>query len=375
MFCLFAARSLTCPPITSMLQGHGNSFHPHDWAEKCRYAEKHLQMIESHAKLVSRNIVFQEATQGASPELLEILENAQNFLTTTIAESTKEIYARDWKGFIRWCNKLRLPYLPSSPEVVGCYFTALAMKEFCVPTIRRHCAAIAAAHREAGYPTPTSHPAIKELLHGITRKIGCPAKPVDALLSEDIRHIAALLPDTLIGKRDKALILIGFAGAFRRSEIVGLNVDDISYRDEGIVILLRHSKTDQQGKGRWVGIPYGKRKDTCPVVALQDWLEVSEICEGAIFRGLDRYDNFVSRRLSIRSVGNIIKRAVKAAGLDPEKYSGHSLRSGHCTQASRAGVAEHIIAQQTGHKSMSSLKRYIRLGRLFEENSADSLGL
>jgi len=332
-------------------------------------------MIDSYANLVSRNIVFQEATQGASPELLEILENAQNFLTTTVADSTKEIYARDWKGFVRWCNNLGLSHLPSSPDVVACYFTSLAMKEFRVSTIRRHCAAIAAAHREAGFPTPTTHPAIKELLRGITRKIGTPAKPVDVLLSEDIRHVVRTMPETLINARDKAIILIGFAGAFRRSEIVGLNLDDISYRDEGIVILLRKSKTDQQGEGRWVGIPYGKNQDTCPVIALRHWLEVSEISEGAIFRGLNRYGNFVSKRLSIRSVGNIIKRAVKVAGFDPEKYSGHSLRSGHCTQASRSGVAEHVIAQQTGHKSIGSLKRYIRLGRLFEENSADSLGL
>ncbi|MDH7602584.1 MAG: site-specific integrase [Armatimonadota bacterium] len=332
-------------------------------------------MTEHHATLLSRNSVFQEATQGAPSELLEILENARNFLTTTVADSTKQVYARDWNSFVRWCDDLGLPHLPSSPDVVACYFTSLAMKDFRVPTIRRHCAAIAAAHREAGYPTPTSHPAIKELLHGMTRKIGCSAKPVDALLSEDIRRVVKAMPDTLINARDKAIILIGFAGAFRRSEIVGLNVDDISHRDEGIVILLRKSKTDQQGEGRWVGLPYGKSPDTCPVNALRHWLEVSEISEGAIFRGLDRHGNFVSKRLSIRSVGNIIKRAVKAAGLDPEKYSGHSLRSGHCTQASRAGVAEHVIAQQTGHKSMSSLKRYIRLGRLFEENSADSLGL
>lgn len=358
-----------------MLQGHGNSFYRAIGPENCRCAKKNLQMTEHNATLLSRNNVFQEAVQGAPSELLEILENARNFLTTTVADSTKEIYARDWKGFVRWCDNLGLPHLPSSPDVVACYFTSLAMKEFRVPTIRRHCAAIAAAHREAGYPTPTSHPAIKELLHGMTRKIGCPAKPVDALLSEDIRRVVRAMPETLINARDKAIILIGFAGAFRRSEIVGLNVDDISYRDEGMMILLRKSKTDQQGEGRWVGIPYGKSQDTCPVAALRHWLEVSGISEGAIFRGLDRHGNFVSDRLSIRSVGDIIKRAVKAAGFDPEKYSGHSLRSGHCTQASRAGVAERVIAQQTGHKSIGSLKRYIRLGRLFEENSADSLGL
>lgn len=332
-------------------------------------------MSDSCARLVTRNILFKEVTRGASSELLEILENAQSFLATTVADSTRDIYARDWRGFVKWCDGLGLPHLPSPPDVVACYFTALAMKDFRITTIRRHSAAIAAAHREAGYPAPTSHPAIKELLRGMTRQIGTPAKPVDALLSEDIKRMAAALPDTFTGIRDKALILIGFAGAFRRSEIVGLNVDDVSERDEGIVLLLRHSKTDQQGKGRWVGIPNGKNPDTCPVTALRKWLEVSALSEGAIFRGLDKYNHLVSDRLSRRSVGNVIKRAAEAAGLDPEKYSGHSLRSGHCTQASRAGVAEHIIAQQTGHKSMSSLKRYIRLGRIFEENSADALDL
>ena len=147
-------------------------------------------MTDSHATLTSGNIVFREATQGASNELIEILENAQNFLTTTIADSTRDIYARDWKGFVRWCDSYGLTSLPSSPDVVACYFTSLAMKEFRITTIRRHCAAIAAAHREAGLPTPTSHPAIRELLRGMTRKIGTPAKPVDALLSEDIKHMA-----------------------------------------------------------------------------------------------------------------------------------------------------------------------------------------
>lgn len=334
-----------------------------------------MQKPGCHARLQSRNNVFQEATQGASPELLEILTNAQEFLSTTVAESTKEVYSRDWRAFSRWCGEHSLTDLPAAPEVVAWYLTSLAMKDFRVPTIRRHSAAMAAAHRSSGYPTPTSHPAIKELLRGMTRKIGTPPKPVDALLSEDIKRIARALPDTLIGTRDKALVLLGFAGAFRRSEIVGLDVEDISRRDEGLVILLRHSKTDQRGEGRWVGIPNGKNPDTCPVTALKIWLEKSGISEGAIFRGLDRHGNIVSERLSRRSVGEIIKRAARSAGLDASKYSGHSLRSGHCTVASRSGVAEHIIRQQTGHRCAASLKSYVRLGRLFEENSADALGL
>lgn len=332
-------------------------------------------MLGCNAKLPSRNNVFREATENVSPELLEILSNAQEFLSTTIANSTQEVYARDWRAFSRWCSDHDLADLPAAPEVVAWYLTSLAMKNLRVPTIRRHAAAIAAMHRASGYPTPTAHPAIRELLRGMTRKIGTPPKPVDALLSEDIRRMAKALPDTLIGMRDKALILLGFAGAFRRSEIVGLDVDDIRCRDEGFVVLLRRSKTDQRGEGRWVGIPRGKNAGSCPVVALNKWLEVSGVSEGAVFRGLDRHGNFVSERLSRRAVGEVIKRAARAVGLDPSRYSGHSLRSGHCTQAARSGVPEHIIMQQTGHRCQATLKRYLRLGGIFEENSGNALGL
>lgn len=361
-----------------MLHSHGDSL---KWfvqridQENTECAMKYLKKPGSNATLHSRNTVFQEVTEGASPELLKILANAQEFLSTSVAESTHEVYSRDWQSFCSWCGNLGLPNLPSSPEVVACYLTSLAMKGFRVTTIRRHSAAIAAAHRESGYPTPTSHPAIRELLKGMTRKIGTPPKPVDALLSEDIKRMAHALPNTLIGTRDKALILLGFAGAFRRSEIVGLDVDDITFREEGLVILLRRSKTDQKGEGRWVGIPYGKNPETCPVTALRRWLTISSISEGAIFRGLDRHGNMVSERLSRRSVGEVIKRAAKDVGLNPDKYSGHSLRSGHCTQASRSGVAEHIIMRQTGHRCQATLKRYVRLGKIFEENSANSLDL
>ena len=332
-------------------------------------------MPACNAILCSGNTVFQEVNEELSPELLDVLENARKFLTTTIADSTSRVYSRDWQGFVYWCEEHALSSLPSSADTIVCYFTSLAMKGFRVTTIRRHSAAIAAAHKESGYPTPTIHPAIRELLKGMTRKIGSPPNPVDALLSEDIKKIVQALPNTLIGLRDKALILLGFAGAFRRSEVVGLDFDDVTYRDEGMVVLLRRSKTDQRGEGRWVGIPNGKNPDTCPVIALRNWLEISGISSGAIFRGLDRHGNMVSERLSCRSVGEVIKRAARAAGLDPVRYSGHSLRSGHCTQAARSGVAEHIIMQQTGHKCRDTLKRYLRLGTIFKENSANSLGL
>lgn len=332
-------------------------------------------MSGCHAILTSRNNVFREVMENASPELLEILGNAQAFLSSTLSESTLEVYSRDWRAFCRWCEEHSLPSLPSSAEVVACYLTALAMRGFRVTTIRRCSAAIAAAHRELGHPAPTSNPAIRELFRGMTRRIGTPPKPVDALSSQDIKRMVRALPDTPIGARDKALILLGFVGAFRRSEIVGLDVGDVVYREEGLVILLRRSKTDQRGEGRLVGIPRGRHLETCPVEALKRWLEMSGISQDAVFRGLNKHVSIISDRLSRRSVGEIIKRATKGAGLDPTRYSGHSLRSGHCTAASRAGVAEQVIMQQTGHRCQSTLNRYIRLGRIFEENSGNSLDL
>ncbi len=320
-------------------------------------------------------LIFREVRKCASPEIMGILTKAREFLKTTVADSTREIYSRDWKSFACWCSDHRLTNLPSTPDVVICYLTSIAMNGLQIPTIRRRSAAIASMHRAAGYPSPTSHPAVKELLRGMTRKLGTPPKPVDELLSEDIKKMVAALPDTLIGKRDKALILLGFAGAFRRSELVELNVEDIQYRNEGIVILLRHNKTDQLNKGRYVGIPYGANPETCPVQNFKLWLGESGIVDGAIFRGINRHGQIASNRLSRRSVGDIVKHAAKAAGLDAARYSGHSLRSGHCTQASRAGVPEHIIMQQTGHKSKENFAKYVRLGRIFEENSAKGIGL
>jgi len=198
---------------------------------------------------------------------------------------------------------------------------------------------------------------------------------MDALLTEDIQQMVAMLPATLHGMRDAALLLIGFAGAFRRSELVALDVDDLQLRSEGYLIRIRRSKTDQQGRGRWVGIPYGDHPTTCPVLALQRWLAASTITEGAVFRGVNRHGQLASTRLSKRAIADIVKRTAETGGLDPSRYSGHSLRSGHCTSAARAGVPERIIMQQTGHRSERMVRHYIQQSSVFTENSAKALGL
>ena len=174
----------------------------------------------------------------------------------------------------------------------------------------------------------------------------------------------------LIGARDQALILLGFAGAFRRSELVALDVEDLTFNDGGVVALLRRSKTDQVSEGRKVGIPYGSNPETCPVRVLKSWLEASSIEAGAVFRSVNRHGQVKPGRLSGIDVARIVKKLAERAGLDATKYAGHSLRAGHATSAAIAGASERSIMNQTGHRSVQMVRRYIRDGSLFRDNSA-----
>jgi integrase len=177
------------------------------------------------------------------------------------------------------------------------------------------------------------------------------------------------------GYRDGALLLLGFAGALRRSELVGLDAGDITEGTDGLTVRLRRSKTDQEGAGRSVGVPYGSNQATCPVRAWNAWLAVSGITEGAAFRPVDRHGHIAPTRLSSHAVALVLKRRAARAGLDPDEVSGHSLRAGLATSAAAAGVPERVIAEQTGHKGTVMLRRYIRQGSLFRENAASAVGL
>jgi integrase len=177
------------------------------------------------------------------------------------------------------------------------------------------------------------------------------------------------------GCRDRALLLLGFAGALRRSELVGLDVADITEGTDGLTVLLRRSKTDQEGAGRTVGVPYGSNPVTCPVRAWRAWLEVSGIEEGPVFRSVDRHGRIGVTRLTAQAVALVLKRHAAGAGLDPGDVAGHSLRAGLATSAAEAGVPERVIAATTGHRGTAMLRRYIREGSLFRENAASAVGL
>jgi integrase len=173
------------------------------------------------------------------------------------------------------------------------------------------------------------------------------------------------LPGTRVGLSDRALLLVGFAGAFCRAELVSLDVADLEFSSAGLIVALRKSKTDQEGKSRRLGIPFGSSEATCPVRSLQAWLETARIQEGPIFRPLDRFQRVRPTRLSAERVALIVKRRAKAVGLDPARYAGHSLRAGLATSAAAAGASERVIMSQTGHRSADMVRRYIREGSLF----------
>jgi integrase len=212
-------------------------------------------------------------------------------------------------------------------------------------------------------------------MKGIRRTKGTAPVQKAAALTADILAMVDATYAGIIGARDRAIILLGFAGAFRRSELVGLDAADCAFGKDGLTVMLRRSKIDQEGAGRKIGIPYGANPETCPVRTLQAWLEQAAIAEGPLFRSISRHGKVGLGRLSGIDVARVVKKLAQRAGLDAAKYAGHSLRAGHATTAAIAGASERSIMNQTGHRSVQMVRRYIRDGSLFRENSAGKLGL
>jgi site-specific recombinase XerD len=302
------------------------------------------------------------------------LEQVREYIRASKAESTIRGYRTDWRHFSEWCEGHSLCPLPASPEVVASYIAECAGR-LRVGSIQRRLNAIAEAHKSVGLESPTAAGMVRNTLKGIKRTLGTAAVQKVPALTNDIRSMLDVTDAGLIGLRDRALILLGFAGAFRRSEVVGLDVNDCIFNKDGLTVTLRRSKTDQQGEGRKIGIPYGSNPDTCPVRVLQAWLEQASITSGPLFRSVNRHGQMQPKKLSAADVARVVKKLADRAGLDATKYAGHSLRAGHATSAAVAGASERSIMNQTGHRSVQMVRRYIRDGSLFRENSAGKLGL
>ncbi len=287
----------------------------------------------------------------------------RHFLTHSLSANSKRAYAADI-GHFRASGR----EIPSTPETVAAYLAEIA-DTHAVATIQRRLVAIGKAHRALGHADPCKTEIVKAVMRGIRRTKGTAQREAQALQRDDLFAALTLMGDRSIDLRDRALLLIGFAGAFRRSELVSLDAADVQHVRQGVVLHLRRSKTDQTGQGRKIAIPHGRTR-WCPVKHLTDWVDHSGITEGPLFRSIDRHGRIASDRLSGDAVSMIIKRRLSDAGFDPASFSGHSLRAGFATSAAMAGASSWKIRQQTGHASDAMLTRYIRDGDMFTDNAA-----
>ena len=310
-----------------------------------------------------------------SRELAEKSRKADEYAVDADAEATRKAYTSDFRHFVTWCDGHGLGYLPADPETIVLYLTDLA-EEFKTSTMQRRLSSISVAHRRAGLTPPTASPRVARVWKGIRNRKGTKQDAKKAADAPMIRRFLSGLPDNSVrGLRDRAVILTGFYGAFRRSELVSLTVEDVVTVEEGLTIHLRRSKTDQEGEGRTIGIPYGPDPSTCPVRALLRWIDVAGITSGPIFRSIHKSGSVQSLPLSGRDVARIVKSAAAAAGLDPVEFAGHSLRSGFATSAARAGASDRAIMKQTGHKTRVMVDRYVQAATVFEDNAAGMVTL
>ena len=287
---------------------------------------------------------------------LETLKNLKN----SKANNTLRAYQSDFRDFSAFCAKNAFSSMPTQPKIIALYITHLS-KSSKFSTLKRRIASISVLHKLKGHYLDTKHPIIMENLHGIKRTLGSRQKTKKPILINDLKLMIKSIDEDKI--RDKALILIGFSGGFRRSELVNIQYDDIEFVTEGVKILIKRSKTDQSGEGSVKAIPYFENQEFCPVVALKNYVnkKFSNTNEGKIFN------------ISDKSVALIIKRYAEKAGLDSSKYAGHSLRSGFATTAAEFGAEERNIMAMTGHKTTQMVRRYIQEANLFKNNALNKI--
>jgi len=291
---------------------------------------------------------------------LETINNLKN----SKSKNTLRAYQSDYNDFSLFCSKNGFQAMPTQPKILALYITHLASYSK-YSTLKRRLASISIIHKTKGHYIDTKHPIIVENLMGIKRTNGSNQKGKKPLLISDLKLLINAIDESKeknIRKiRDKALVLIGFAGGFRRSELVDIEYEDIEFVEEGVKIFVKRSKTDQSGEGMTKAIPYFDNINFCPVKALNKWVVEAEIKEGKIFN------------ISDKSVALIIKKYANYAGLDSNRYAGHSLRSGFATSTAESGAEERNIMAMTGHKSTEMVRRYIKESNLFKNNALNKI--
>ena len=305
----------------------------------------------------------------------ETLSNLKN----SKAANTLRAYKSDYKDFSLFCVRHGLKSMPSDPKIVSLYLTNLNKLDIKISTLRRRLVSIGVIHKLKGHYLDTKHPIIIENLLGIKRSKGSIQRGKKPILINHLKQIIEVINKEKLPEikkiRDKSLILIGFSGGFRRSEITAIDYEDIEFVDEGMKILVKKSKTDQFSVGHLKGIPYFSDKSLCPVELLKKFLEISKIKSGAIFRKFNKGFSLSNSRLTDQSVALLIKKYLSNAGFDSASYSGHSLRSGFATVTAEAGSDERSIMAMTGHKTTQMVRRYIREANIFKNNALNKVKL
>jgi site-specific recombinase XerD len=312
------------------------------------------------------------AFANALPALLVDVELAQDFARSEKAPATRRAYRSDFRAFSTWCQARGLAALPAAPETVAAFLAASAAAGLRPSTIGRRVAAIRYAHKLAGHDDPpTNSETVKATVRGIRRTLGAaPVRKAPATADKVVAMVTVGRTD-LKGVRDRALLLLGFAGAFRRSELVALDIADLEFCDGGLRVRIRRSKTDQEGVGVTIAIVAGSI--ACPVRAVRDWIQAAGLLEGPLFRPVRKGGHVGSTRLSDRTVATVVKAGARRVGLNAADYSGHSLRSGFLTSAATRGASIFKMMDVSRHRSMDTLRGYVRDADLFRDHAGAGL--
>ena len=309
-------------------------------------------------------------------DLKKLHEDTLNNLKLSKADNTLRAYKSDFKDFGTFCAKHGFKSIPTEPKVVSLYLTYLSANSK-ISTLRRRLVSIGVVHKLKGHYLDTKHPVIIENLMGIKRKKGSIQTGKKPILINHLKQIINVIDEQKIEKikklRNRTLILIGFGGGFRRTELISIDHEDLDFVEEGVKITLRKSKTDQFGEGLVKGLPYFSNDKYCPVTSLKNWINLSKIKTGPLFRRFAKGSILTNHRLTDQSVVLIIKSCLKLAGIENENFSGHSLRSGFATVAAESGADERSIMAMTGHKTTQMVRRYIREANLFKNNALSKI--
>lgn len=290
----------------------------------------------------------------------ELAGRTKRYLNASMAHNTQIMYANSWAHFEVFCTEHGYRSLPADITTLVDYITHLADDGRAVSSIQVYLAAISWQHDGAHVSNPVKSPEVKQTMKGIRRTLGIASKQKAPITFDDLHRIVSAMPDSLRGLRDKSIILLGFAGAFRRSELTGLRVEDVRINGIKATITLRRSKTDQEGAGMVKVIPVLEDRTICPVNAMREWMDTAQIHSDTVFRSIDKWGHVHPGAMQGREVARIVKRAAYQAGLEPRQLAGHSLRAGYVTTCMARGVPTWAIRQQTGHKSERVFEQYIR---------------